>query len=127
MDFGIDFGLFNNRLNGTFDWYRRDTKDMLAPGMDLPWVVGASAAKQNAANLRTYGWELELSWRDRIKDWSYHIGFNLYDSQSEITKYNNETNLIGDKIYRKGMKLGEIWGYVTDRFYTENDLMLTER
>ena len=121
MDFGIDFGLFNNRLNGTFDWYRRDTKDMLAPGMDLPWVVGASAAKQNAANLRTYGWELELSWRDRIKDWSYHIGFNLYDSQSEITKYNNETNLIGDKIYRKGMKLGEIWGYVTDRFYTEND------
>lgn len=121
LDFGIDFGLFNNRLNGTFDWYRRDTKDMLAPGMDLPWVVGASAAKQNAANLRTYGWELELSWRDRIKDWSYHIGFNLYDSQSEITKYNNETNLIGDKIYRKGMKLGEIWGYVTDRFYTEND------
>lgn len=78
---------------------------MLAPGMDLPWVVGATAAKQNAADLKTYGWELELNWRDRInKDWSYRIGFNLYDSQSEITKYNNETNLLGDKIYRKGMK-----------------------
>lgn len=49
LDFGIDFGLFNNRLNGTFDWYRRDTKDMLAPGMDLPWVVGASAAKQKCS------------------------------------------------------------------------------
>ena len=95
---------------------------MLAPGMDLPWVVGATAAKQNAADLKTYGWELELNWRDRInKDWSYRIGFNLYDSQSEITKYNNETNLLGDKIYRKGMKMGEIWGYVTDRFYTEDD------
>ena len=90
--------------------------------MDLPWVVGATAAKQNAADLKTYGWELELNWRDRInKDWSYRIGFNLYDSQSEITKYNNETNLLGDKIYRKGMKMGEIWGYVTDRFYTEDD------
>lgn len=32
LDFGIDFGFFNNRLNGTFDWYRRDTKGMLAPG-----------------------------------------------------------------------------------------------
>lgn len=122
LDFGVDFGFLNNRLNGSFDWYRRDTKDMLAPGMDLPWVVGASAAKQNAADLKTYGWELEMSWRDRInKDWSYRISFNLSDSQSEITKYNNETNLLGDKIYRKGMKMGEIWGYVTDRFYTEDD------
>ena len=121
LDFGVDFGFLDNRLSGSFDWYRRDTKDMLAPGMDLPWVVGASAAKQNAADLKTYGWELEIDWRDRFKDWDYRIGFNLYDSKSEITKYNNETNLIGSGIYRKGMELGEIWGYVTDRFYTEDD------
>ena len=119
LDFGVDFGFFDNRLNGTFDWYRRDTKGMLAPGMDLPWVVGVAAAKQNAADLKTYGWELELNWRDRIKDFSYRIGFNLYDSQSEITKFNNETNLFGT--YRKGQKIGEIWGYVTDRFYREDD------
>ena len=119
LDFGVDFGFFDNRLNGTFDWYRRDTKGMLAPGMDLPWVVGVAAAKQNAADLKTYGWELELNWRDRIKDFSYRIGFNLYDSQSEITKFNNETNLLGT--YRKGQKIGEIWGYVTDRFYKEDD------
>lgn len=122
LDFGLDFSLFNQRLNGTFDWYRRDTKGMLAPGMDLPWVVGTAAAKQNAADLKTYGWELELNWRDKInKDLSYHVGFNLYDSQSEIMKYNNETGLLGNNIYRKGMKMGEIWGYVTDRFYTEED------
>ena len=126
LDFGVDFGFFDNRFNGTFDWYRRDTKGMLAPGMDLPWVVGATAAKQNAADLKTYGWELELNWRDRInKDWSYRIGFNLYDSQSEITKYNNETNLLGDKIYRKGMKMGEIWGYVVDGYYTVDDFVDT--
>lgn len=122
LDFGIDVGLFDNRLVGTFDWYRRDTKGMLAPGMDLPWVIGTAAAKQNAADLKTYGWELELNWQDKIgKDLSYNLGFNLYDSQSEITKYSNETNLIGDNIYREGMKIGEIWGYVTDRFYTESD------
>ena len=122
LDFGLDFGFFDNRLSGTFDWYRRDTKDMLAPGMDLPWVVGTAAAKQNAADLKTYGWELEMHWRDHInKDLSYYVGFNLSDSQSEITKYNNETGLIGDGIYRESMKIGEIWGYVTDRFYTEDD------
>ena len=50
LDFGFDLDLFNNKLNTTFDWYRRDTKGMLAPGMELPGVVGASAAKQNAAD-----------------------------------------------------------------------------
>lgn len=121
LDFGVDVDLFNNRLSTTFDWYQRDTKGMLAPGMDLPWVVGTAAAKQNAADLRTRGWELKINWRDRIKDWEYRIGFNIYDSQSEITKYQNESGLIGSGVYRKGMKLGEIWGYVTDRFYTEDD------
>ena len=121
LDFGVDIDLLNNRLNAAFDWYRRDTKGMLAPGMDLPWVVGTAAAKQNAADLKTSGWELKVNWRDQIKGWEYRVGFNLYDSQSEITKYENESGLIGDKIYRKGMKMGEIWGYVTDRFYTEED------
>lgn len=121
LDFGFDLDLFDNKLNTTFDWYRRDTKGMLAPGMELPGVVGASAAKQNAADLKTYGWELKINWRDQIGQVGYRAGFNLYDSQSEITKYDNEAGLIGSNIYRKGMKLGEIWGYVTDRFYTEDD------
>ena len=121
LDFGFDLDLFNNKLNTTFDWYRRDTKGMLAPGMELPGVVGASAAKQNAADLKTYGWELKINWHDRIGDVGYRVGFNLYDSQSEITKYDNEAGLFGKDLYRKGMKLGEIWGYVTDRFYTTDD------
>ena len=43
FDIGIDGTWLNNRLSASFDWYRRDTKDMLAPGAELPSVVGASA------------------------------------------------------------------------------------
>ena len=46
LDFGFDLGLFNNRLNVVFDWYQRDTKGMLAPGMELPGVLGAKAPLQ---------------------------------------------------------------------------------
>ena len=42
LDFGFDITALNGRLQSTFDWYRRDTKDMLAPGAELPSVVGAS-------------------------------------------------------------------------------------
>lgn len=123
-DAGLDFSMFNNRFSGTFDWYQRNTSGMLAPGMQLPGVVGASAPFQNTADMRTRGWELSLNWRDRIGKVGYRIGFNLSDSQSEITKYDsNESYLLSN--YYKGMKLGEIWGYVYDGFYTVDDFVDT--
>ena len=126
VDVGFDLGLLNNRLNLVFDWYRRDTKGMLAPGAELPAVLGASAPLQNTADLRSKGWEITVDWNDQIGKVKYNLGFNLYDAKTKITKYNNETGLFGkdknDKdTYRVGMELGEIWGYVTDRLYTVDD------
>src|SRR5699024_545885 len=115
----------NGRLQSTFDWYRRDTKDMLAPGAELPSVVGASAPLQNTADLRTKGWELSLTWRDRIGAWGYNVGFNLYDSNTVVTKYHNESKIIlksdGTNNYYEGYEIGSIWGYVTDGYYTADD------
>lgn len=121
LDFGIDLGLFNNRLSLVFDWYKRDTKGMLAPGMELPGVLGADAPLQNTADLQSKGWELSLDWNDRIGKVDYYVGFNLYDSRTHITKYNNEVGLLGTDTYREGMELGEIWGYTSNGFYTADD------
>ena len=53
LDIGIDFSMFSNRFTGTFDWYQRNTNGMLAPGVQLPAVVGADAPYQNTADMRT--------------------------------------------------------------------------
>ena len=124
-NYGVDLGLFSQKLDLSFDYYVRNTMDMLAPGMELPSALGASAPKENAADLQTKGWELAINWNDRIGDVSYHLGLNLYDSRTHITKFDNEVGLIFDKdkkvINRIGKEMGEIWGYETDRFYTEDD------
>ncbi len=65
-------GLLNNRLNLVFDWYRRDTKGMLAPGAELPAVLGASAPLQNTADLRSKGWEITVDWNDQIGKVKYN-------------------------------------------------------
>lgn len=107
---GIDFGFFNSRLQGGFDWYQRTTKDMVGPAMALPGVYGGDAPKTNNAELRTRGWEVELSWRDRIgADFSYSISASLSDYQSEVTKYDSPTNSVLG--WYQGKKYGEIWGY----------------
>lgn len=108
LDFGLDISLLNNRLNGTFDWYQRDTKGMLAPGMQLPGVVGASAPYQNTADMRTTGWELNLNWRDQIGKVSYRVGFNLSDSKSKIMKYNSNESKILTSTLSNGNTFGII-------------------
>lgn len=119
---GIDWGFFNDRLTGSFDIFSRETLDMLGPGPDYPKTLGAASPLQNAANMKTKGWELQLGWRDRIGAVAYGIGFNISDAKSQITKYNNPTKSL-DMTYYEGMELGEIWGYVSDRLYTVDDFV----
>ena len=121
LDIGFDASMFNSRLQVTFDWYQRTTRDMLIAGIQLPAVVGTSAPMRNAADMRTRGWEIAVNWRDQIGDWKYNVGFNLYDYKSKNTKYSNNEDKLLSQNYYEGKTLGEIWGYVSDGFYTIDD------
>ena len=110
-DAGFDFGMFNNRFTGSFSYYNRLTKDMVAAAPNLPGILGATPPNMNNADLKSYGWELELSWRDRIQDFNYGVRLTLDDNQEKITRYYNPTGNLGT--YYDGRMVGEIWGYTT--------------
>ena len=120
---GIDLGFFNNRLNATADFFIRDTKNMLTKSMTLPAVYGSQAPKTNAADLRTKGYEISLSWRDDIKlagkTFSYGVSGSLGDLKTVITKFDNPTNLLSDNFV--GKVLGDIWGYTTDGLFATDE------
>jgi TonB-linked SusC/RagA family outer membrane protein len=108
---GIDVILLNNRLETSFEVYTRDTKQMLMR-RTYPSILGTGAPQENAADLRTTGWEFILKWRDNVgRDLNYWLDFNLSDWTSKITKFENPTGAIGQ--YYVGQQLGEIWGYET--------------
>jgi TonB-linked SusC/RagA family outer membrane protein len=127
-DLGADFGFFRNRLTSTFDWYQRDTNDILTTNANpVPAVLGTGAPLQNAGSLRTRGFELQVSWRDKIGKLGYFITANLFNYKSIVTNVNNPSSVLaasnGDAELYVGKTLGEIWGYTTDRFYTVNDFV----
>lgn len=124
LDIGVDFNAFRDRLSLVFDWYSRTTTGMLGTGVELPSTVGAQAPLQNISDMRTKGWELALAWRDRAGDFGYNVGFNLYDHRSYITKYNNASNNLS--YHYAGKNLGEIWGFVSDGYYTIDDFDLEQ-
>lgn len=109
---GIDIGLFNNRLTGSFDYFIRNTNDMVGPSEKLPATLGIAVPPSNNTDLQTAGWELELMWKDRLQNGlNYSLRFTLADSRTKITRYSNPSGLI-DSFY-EGKYCGEIWGYET--------------
>lgn len=108
---GFDLGMLNNRLNLSFDWFVRTTFDMVGPAPELPVTLGTAVPKMNNADLRSTGFELDLSWRDRISDFNYGIHFLLSDDRQKVLKYPNESGSFST--WREGQYLNEIWGLTT--------------
>ena len=110
-DLGLDFALLNNRLTGSVGYFVRKTLDMVGPAPELPVILGAAVPKVNNADMQSVGWELDLGWQDRIKDFSYNVHFLLSDDRQKILKYPNPTGNLST--WNAEHYVGEIWGLTT--------------
>ena len=122
LDIGFDAGFFNNELNVTFDWYQRRNVGMLVAGNEIVRYAGIAVAPlENGGDMKTNGWELQIDYNHAFnKDFAIYGTFTLSDAKSEITKWNNTTGALNS--WYKGKKLGEIWGFETDRYFNSSDL-----
>ncbi len=117
---GLDAGFLKNRLNFSFDYFVRNTLDMLGPAESLPAVLGTAVPKRNNATLRTNGFEFVVEWKDGISDFNYNVKFMLSDARSVITDYYNPEKLLSGGFY-SGAQLGEIWGYTTTGLFKTDE------
>ena len=110
---GLDFAFFNNRLRGTAEYFVRSTKNMVGPAPELPATLGTSVPKTNNTDLRSNGWDFEISWNDRTSfGLGYGAKFVLSDARVKITNYpNNPSQSLNN--YITGQYVGDIWGYET--------------
>ena len=100
VNIGLDFGLLNNRLSGTFDWYSKKTKDALI-FIPIPAIFGDPDNQYltNATTITNKGVELMLSWTDKIgKDWSYGISVNGAHNKNEIEELNGGSPIFGSAV-----------------------------
>ncbi len=111
LDFGVDIGMLNNRLNLTFNYFDRKTIDMVGPAPELPVILGTGVPQINNADMVSKGFEIEATWRDKIGNVNYSIRGVLADDQQTVTNYPNKTGNIGQ--WYNGRKMGLIWGYTT--------------
>ncbi len=120
---GADIALLNNRLRGSLDWYYKKTSDMLMQ-VGFPSYFGYNAPQNNAADMNTKGWDLEISWSDQIDDFRYGVSFNLSDYRSRMGYMADRQNISSRKITEEGSYYNEWYGYKSMGVILNEDAMM---
>lgn len=120
---GADIALLNNRLRGSLDWYYKKTSDMLMQ-VGFPSYFGYNAPQNNAADMNTKGWDLEISWSDQINDFRYGVSFNLSDYRSRMGYMADRQNISSRKITEEGSYYNEWYGYKSMGVILNEDAMM---
>ncbi len=102
---GLDFALLNNKLQGTFEYYNKETIDLIYT-KPLPISTGSSGITTNVGSIRNYGYEATLTGKIIDKDdlqWS--IGVNAALATNEITELSQDEFIKGTKKWKVGKSL----------------------
>lgn len=133
LNFGLDVNVLDNRLGLTFDWYNRDTDDILL-SLEAPSLLGITPPISNAGKVRNRGWELTINWQDQINsDFSYNVNFMLSDVRNKILDmhgYKSPTSSLTTRI--EGEPIDALFGWQTlgladtqEKYEQYKDVMLT--
>ena len=123
---GVDFSFFNNTLYGSFDYYHKNTKDILLYMAGIAAMGEGSSMWINAGEMKNNGVELNLGYRNSIGDFSYDITANLGTYRNEITKLPETVAANGD-FGGNGVKsvighpMGAQVGYVFDGIFKSQE------
>lgn len=111
-NFGVDFNVLKNRLSVTFDMYHDWNREMLMNiKQALQGIIGTQSAAVNLGEMDSWGYELSLTWRDKIgKDFKYKIGINTGYSDNKVLNMDFATDYIYRQIRKGGRTDIGLWG-----------------
>ncbi|TVZ27176.1 TonB-linked SusC/RagA family outer membrane protein [Gillisia sp. Hel_I_86] len=128
-NFGIELGLFNNRLFLLADYYETKNTDLLL-FVSIPSVSGFETTLQNIGEVENKGFEVALRTRNLVGEFTWETNFNFSTNKNEVLSLNDNNEPIYSAgsagirhITRVGDPIGSYFGYVVDGIYqSEEDI-----
>ena len=122
-NFGIDANLFSGALSLSFDYFWKNTKDMLTIPPTLSVEGEGAAMWMNTGEMKNNGWELTATYRSpEYGDFSWNATLNLSQYKNELVKFNDVvTSQGGDYRLMVGQPMGVYYGYVCDGIFQDED------
>lgn len=86
MNIGLNYSLFDSRLTGDFNYFLQNRSNILASrDAVIPDAAGlTNLPDENFGEVKSFGWEFELAWRDKVGEVDYNVGFNFTKAQNEV-------------------------------------------
>lgn len=111
LDFGIDWGLFNNRISGEIDYYIKTTNDLLQE-VPIPATTGFRTQWRNIGELENRGWEFTVNSNNLVGDFKWTTSFNLALNKNKVVSLADGQDIIDDggNRYLNVVKVGEAIG-----------------
>lgn len=127
IGFGLDVGMFKNKLVLNYEWYQRTVYDQIGVAIQLPEVLGTGVPAQNNAVSETRGFEFSANWRDQFningEPFNYGIRVGLSDYIGYVVEYEeNETGTRGS--WTPGQLFGELYGVGSEGIAQNQDEVL---
>ncbi|TDS11872.1 SusC/RagA family TonB-linked outer membrane protein [Sphingobacterium paludis] len=122
LNAGLDLAFLSRRLNVTAEYFVNKTNALLL-NTPLPDVIGVGGnyPAQNAGAMENRGWELALSWQDKIGDFGYRANVNLSDVRNKVTRLDDYAVSLGDKVRIVGAPFDALYGFRADRIAQVSD------
>lgn len=96
VDLGLDLNFFDGNLTATFDWYRKNTSDLLQKNVELPASTGLPTARigwYNSGKIRNEGWEFRIEYQAlKTKDWNLRLNYNVNRNKNTIVELPQNIN-----------------------------------
>ena len=113
LDFGMDIGLFNGKVNIVADYFRKNTSNIIVQ-LPIPLILGEiQAPYENVGEMLNTGFELDLNYDNQVNDRNklgYNINLNMTYINNEVTKFNGNSP---DQLYliREKYSYKSLYGY----------------
>lgn len=121
-NYGLDFAFLNNRLSGTIEYYKTNTKDLLQR-VNLPATNGVSSYVGNVGETENKGYEIALNGviLDNPKGLSWTVGVNLYANQNKLVKLASGSQRDEGNSWFVGYNINSIYDYQKVGIWQEGD------
>lgn len=115
----IGFSLLGGNASIVYDWYRRDTDDILL-NLPIPLIVGLNPSEINAGKVRNQGWELTLSYENYAHDLGYKFNFIISDVKNEVVDLAGLSPIIGgNSILKEGYPIWAYYGWQSNGLFVD--------
>lgn len=125
FNIAIDMGVFDDRLTASFDYYIKNTKDLLER-IPIPAHVGNDPPYANVGSIQNKGVEMALNWRHYVNNLRYSVGVNAAYNKNKVTEIGSTDNYLPGANWavagmvtrsEEGQPIAYFYGYQTDGLF----------